>query len=197
VSYFEQATPITVIEDLNLGSRPASRTGERKVEDLRAIPWVFSWTQSRCVLPGWYGLATALDSYLNDGGDLETLQEMYESWPVFSTLLDNAAVALARTDMEIASHYADLATAELRDRYFPRLEGEYDRGCELVKQITGRDTVYAREWFGESLSRRNPYVDPLHLLQVDLLTQTHRTPAEERTLRLTVKGIAAGMKNTG
>ena len=204
VSYFEQATPITVIEDLNLGSRPASRTGERKVEDLRAIPWVFSWTQSRCVLPGWYGLATALDSYLegsqpaaDDGGDLETLQEMYESWPVFSTLLDNAAVSLARTDMEIASHYADLATPELRERFFPRLEGEYERACELVKEITGRDTVYAREWFGESLSRRNPYVDPLHLLQVDLLTQTHRTPAEERTLRLTVKGIAAGMKNTG
>ncbi|WP_323675600.1 phosphoenolpyruvate carboxylase [Halorubellus sp. PRR65] len=213
VSYFEQATPITVIENLNLGSRPASRTGERKVEDLRAIPWVFSWTQSRCVLPGWYGLATALDEYLagsqpaerasgetasaEDGGDLETLREMYDSWPVFTTLLDNAAVALARTDMEIASHYADLATPELRERFFPRLEGEYDRACDLVKEITGRDTVYAREWFGESLSRRNPYVDPLHLLQVDLLDQTHRTPAEERTLRLTVKGIAAGMKNTG
>jgi len=205
VSYFEQATPITVIENLNLGSRPASRTGERKVEDLRAIPWVFSWTQSRCVLPGWYGLATALDSYLDgddaagaeDGGELATLREMYDEWPVFSTLLDNAAVSLARTDMEIASHYAELATPELRERFFPRLEGEYERACELVKAITGRDTVYAREWFGESLARRNPYVDPLHLLQVDLLDQTHRTPDEERTLRLTVKGIAAGMKNTG
>jgi len=213
VSYFEQATPIAVIEDLNLGSRPASRSGERKVEDLRAIPWVFSWTQCRCVLPGWYGLATALDDWLagsqpaerasgetasaDDGGELATLREMYDAWPVFATLLDNAAVALARTDMEIASHYADLAEPALRDRYFPRLQAEYERGCELVKAITGRDTVYAREWFGESLDRRNPYVDPLHLLQVDLLDQTHRTPAEERTLRLTVKGIAAGMKNTG
>jgi phosphoenolpyruvate carboxylase len=197
VSYFEQATPITVIEDLNLGSRPASRTGERKVEDLRAIPWVFSWTQSRCVLPGWYGLATAIDEWLEDDGDVETLRDMYESWPVFTTLLDNAAVALARTDMEIASHYADLAEPALRERFFPRLDAEYERACELVKTITSRETVYAREWFGESLDRRNPYVDPLHLLQVDLLDRTHRTPDEERTLRLTVKGIAAGMKNTG
>jgi phosphoenolpyruvate carboxylase len=197
VSYFEQATPITVIEDLNLGSRPASRTGERKVEDLRAIPWVFSWTQSRCVLPGWYGLATALDDFLESGGDMATLKEMYDEWPVFSTLLDNAAVALARTDMDVASHYAALADPELRERFFPRLEDEYERACDLVKRIAGRDTVYDREWFGESLSRRNPYVDPLHLLQVDLLDQTHRTESEEKTLRLTVKGIAAGMKNTG
>ncbi|WP_435333609.1 phosphoenolpyruvate carboxylase [Haloarchaeobius sp. TZWWS8] len=197
VPYFEQATPITVIEELNLGSRPASRSGERTVEDLRAIPWVFSWTQSRCILPGWYALATGLDAYLDAGGDLDTLREMYTSWPFFRTTLDNAALALARTDLDVTEHYAALADPELRERFFPRIEAEYDRAVDLVTSIAGRDELYVREWFGQSLDRRNPYVDPLNLLQTRLLDQTHRTPAEERTLRLTVKGIAAGMKNTG
>ncbi|NHN59880.1 MULTISPECIES: phosphoenolpyruvate carboxylase [Halorussus] len=197
VSYFEDATPIEVIEELNMGSRPASRSGERTVEDLRAIPWVFSWTQARCILPGWYALAEGLDAYLEDGGDLDTLGEMYDEWPFFRTTLDNAALALARTDLEIAAEYAALAPADRRDRFFPRIEAEYDRAVELVTAITGRDSLLRREWLAESLSRRNPYVDPLNLLQTQLLGQSHLTPEEERTLRLTVKGIAAGMKNTG
>ena len=197
VPYFEQATPIRVIENLNLGSRPASRTGERNVEDLRAIPWVFSWTQSRCILPGWYALGTGVEAYLDDGGDLETLQEMYADWPFFRSILDNAALSLARTDLDIAAEYADLADETLRERFFPRIEAEYDRSVERVRQIADRDTLYSREWLGESLRRRNPYVDPLNLLQTHLLSQTHLTETEERTLRLTVKGIAAGMKNTG
>ncbi|SEH41896.1 Phosphoenolpyruvate carboxylase, type 1 [Halopenitus malekzadehii] len=197
VRYFEQATPITVIEDLDLGSRPASRSGERTVEDLRAIPWVFSWTQSRCILPGWYALATGIDAYLEDGGSVETLQEMYDEWPFFRTTLDNAALALARTDPEIATRYAEMADADLRDRFLPRLTTEYDRATELITEIGRRETLYTREWLGESLELRNPYVDPLHVLQVHLLDQDDRTDIEERTLRLTVKGIAAGMKNTG
>jgi phosphoenolpyruvate carboxylase len=197
VEYFEQATPITVIEDLNLGSRPASRSGERSVEDLRAIPWVFSWTQSRCILPGWYALATGIDAYLDDGGDVETLQEMYDSWPFFRSTLDNAALSLARTDLEITTYYAELAELELRERFFPRVTAEYERAADLVTTISDRETLYARDWYGESLRRRNPYVDPLNLLQTRLLAQKHRTEAEERTLRLTVKGIAAGMQNTG
>ncbi|NHN47177.1 phosphoenolpyruvate carboxylase [Halostella sp. JP-L12] len=197
VQYFEQATPITVIEDLNLGSRPASRSGERNVEDLRAIPWVFSWTQSRCILPGWYALATGIRAYLDDGGDVETLQTMYEEWPFFRTRIDNAAMALGRTDMEIAAEYAGLATADLREQFFPRVSEEYEEAVDLVTEIAGRDHAIDRDWLRESLSRRNPYVDPLNLLQTHLLGQTHRTEEEERTLRLTVKGIAAGMKNTG
>jgi phosphoenolpyruvate carboxylase len=197
VSYFEQATPITVIENLNLGSRPASRSGERTVEDLRAIPWVFSWTQSRCILPGWYSLATGIDAYLDAGGDEETLREMYREWPFFRTTLDNAALSLARTDLEIANEYAALADDDLRERFFPRLESEYRRAVELVLSASDRRRLLKRDWLGESLRRRNPYVDPLNLLQTHLLAQTHRTPDEERTLRLTVKGIAAGMKNTG
>ncbi|MFC4357405.1 phosphoenolpyruvate carboxylase [Halobium salinum] len=197
VPYFEQATPITVIEDLNLGSRPASRSGERTVEDLRAIPWVFSWTQSRCILPGWYSLASGMEAYLDGGGDEETLKEMYEGWPFFRTTLDNAALSLARTEMEIAEEYAALAPEELRERFFPRIRDEYETAVERVLSVSGRRRLLKREWLGESLRRRNPYVDPLNLLQTHLLGQTHRTPEEERTLRLTVKGIAAGMKNTG
>jgi phosphoenolpyruvate carboxylase len=197
IPYFETATPITVIEDLNLGSRPASRSGERTVEDLRAIPWVFSWTQSRCIIPGWYGLATGIDAYLDDGGSMETLRRMYERWPFFKTTLDNAAQSMARTDMEIAEVYAGLAPAELRERFFPRIQGEYERAAELALDLTGRDDLVRQDWLRESLDRRNPYVDPLNLLQTRLLARDERTPSEERTLRLTVKGIAAGMKSTG
>ncbi|APX96527.1 phosphoenolpyruvate carboxylase [Natronorubrum daqingense] len=202
VRYFEQATPITVIENLDLGSRPASRSGERTVEDLRAIPWVFSWTQSRCIIPGWYALATGIDAYLNgegtnDNGSLETLQEMYEEWPFFRTTLDNAALSLSRTELEIAHLYADLADDDLEGRFFPRISDEYERATALITDIGQRESLHTRDWLGESLARRNPYVDPLNLLQVHLLDRNHRTDIEERTLRLTVKGIAAGMKNTG
>ena len=200
VSYFGQATPISVVEDLNLGSRPASRTGERTVEDLRAIPWVFSWTQTRLILPGWYAVGSGLDAYLEAVGEeqgLETLREMYEEWPFFRTTLDNSALALARTEPEIAAEYADLADDDLRERFFPRLVDEYERGRELVLAVSGRDDLIRREWLAESLERRNPYVDPLNLLQADLLDRSDRTETEERTLRLTVNGIAAGMKNTG
>ncbi|MDS0477244.1 phosphoenolpyruvate carboxylase [Natrinema sp. 1APR25-10V2] len=197
VQYFEQATPITVIEDLDLGSRPASRSGERTVEDLRAIPWVFSWTQSRCILPGWYAIATGIDAFLEEGGSMETLQTMYDEWPFFRTTLDNAALSLSRTELEIAERYADMADPDLRERFFPRLTDEYDRAAELIQEIGQRDRLHTRDWLGENLERRNPYVDPLNLLQVYLLDRTHRTDIEERTLRLTAKGIAAGMKNTG
>ncbi|WP_336338895.1 phosphoenolpyruvate carboxylase [Haloarcula brevis] len=197
VEFFEQATPITVIENLNMGSRPASRSEDRSVEDLRAIPWVFSWTQARCILPGWYSISTGLDAYLENGGDMETLQEMYENWPFFRTKLDNASLALARTDLEIAEEYADLVDPDLRERIFPRIVEEYEETVDKVLEITGQDGLLSRDWLEENLERRNPYVDPLNLLQVRLLKQSHRTETERRTLRLTVQGIAAGMKNTG
>jgi phosphoenolpyruvate carboxylase len=197
VSYFEQATPITVIENLNLGSRPASRSGERTVEDLRAIPWVFSWTQSRCILPGWYAVGTGIQAYLDDGGSVETLQEMYDEWPFFRTTLDNAALSMGRTEMDIAAEYAGLADSELRDRFFPRIREEYERGVGHVLDVVDRDHLVDREWLRESLDRRNPYVDPLNMLQVQLLGSSHRTETAEHALRLTVAGIAAGMKDTG
>ncbi|MDG5778498.1 phosphoenolpyruvate carboxylase [Haloarculaceae archaeon H-GB2-1] len=197
VDFFEQATPITVIENLNLGSRPASRSEDRSVEDLRAIPWVFSWTQARCIITGWYSLAAGFQAYLDQGGDVETLQEMYENWPFFRTKLDNASLALARTDMEIAEEYAGLATDDLREKIFPRIREEYEAAREMMNEIAGRETLVKRAWLAENLGRRNPYVDPLNMLQVRLLKQSHLTETEQRTLRLTVQGIAAGMKNTG
>jgi len=197
VRYFEQATPITVIENLNLGSRPASRSGERTVEDLRAIPWVFSWTQARCVVPGWYSLASGLDAYLDAGGDMETLREMHDEWPFFQSMIDNASMSLARTDMEIATEYAELADEDLQERVFGPIQAEYERAVELVCEITGRESILEGGWLAESFNRRNPYVDPLNLLQVRLLGTPDRTETQEHILRLTVKGIAAGMKNTG
>jgi phosphoenolpyruvate carboxylase len=197
VEFFETATPITVIEDLNMGSRPASRSEDRSVEDLRAIPWVFSWTQARCIITGWYGLATGLQAYLDGGGDVETLREMYDEWPFFRTMLDRASMALARSEMDIAEEYAALVTDELRDRIFPGIREEYENGVEIVQRVAGRDSLVQRGWLRENLERRNPYVDPLNLLQVRLLSQSHLTESEQRTLRLTVQGIAAGMKNTG
>ncbi|MFW6458386.1 MAG: phosphoenolpyruvate carboxylase [Halodesulfurarchaeum sp.] len=198
VRYFEQTTPIKTIEGLNLGSRPASRSDERNVEDLRAIPWVFAWTQSRAIIPGWYGIGSGIESYLeaNDDGP-ERLKAMYESWPFFQTMLDNAALSLARTEIEIAGEYATLADSELESTIFPKIEAEYERSVEQVLEIIPREDLVDRTWLRESLNRRNPYVDPLNFLQIELLSRSHRTPQEERTLRLTVKGIAAGMKNTG
>ncbi|MFB6125607.1 MAG: phosphoenolpyruvate carboxylase [Halanaeroarchaeum sp.] len=197
VAYFESVTPISVIEDLNLGSRPASRSGERTVEDLRAIPWVFSWTQSRWIVPGWYGLGTGIEAVLEDGGDRSLLRDMYEEWPFFRTTLDNASLALARSEPEIAAEYADLAPEALRERFEGRLAGEYDRTADLVRDVREVDRLVQRAWLASSLARRNPSVDPLNLLQVRLLDEDERSPAADRALRLTVKGIAAGMKNTG
>ena len=158
---------------------------------------MFSWTQARCIIPGWYSIATGLNAYLEDGGDIETLKEMYEEWPFFQTKIDNASLALARTDFDIAEEYADLADADLRERIYPRLKSEYEETVDLVLEISDRDGLLARDWLEENLERRNPYVDPLNLLQVRLLAQSHLTETEKRTLRLTVQGIAAGMKNTG
>jgi phosphoenolpyruvate carboxylase len=198
VDFFETATPIAVIEELNLGSRPASRSGEREVGDLRTIPWVFAWTQARCILPGWYSLGTGLRAYLDDeDGRIDTLREMYAEWPFFRSMLDNAALALARTEMEIAASYADLADEGVRERVFEPIVAEYERTVELVRSITGRERLVDRPWLAEALERRNPYVDPLNRLQVDLLGTEDLSAQDRRTLRLTVQGIAAGMKNTG
>jgi phosphoenolpyruvate carboxylase len=197
VSYFRQTTPIGVIEDLNLGSRPASRSDGVDVADLRAIPWVFAWTQARCILPGWYSLATGIEAYLDEGGDMALLREMYDEWPFFETMLDSAAGALGRTELGIATEYAQLADPPIRERFEPRIRAEYEDAVRLVTTIARRDHPIDREWLRESLDRRNPYVDPLNLLQVRLLDRADRSPIEEQTLRLTVKGIAAGMQSTG
>ncbi len=162
VEYFEQATPITVIET-STWARDRPRGEERTVEDLRAIPWVFSWTQSRCIITGWYALGTGLQTYLDEGGDRATLREMYDEWPFFRTTLDNASLALARTDLGIAEEYADLADPELRERIYPRIvEGTRTPSRRCSKSPCRRPV---RGTAQEHLERRNPYVDPLNLLQ--------------------------------
>lgn len=197
IEYFRRTTPISVIETLNIGSRPASRDETTAIEDLRAIPWVFAWTQSRCLLPGWYSVGTGIDAYLDDGGTVATLREMYEEWPFFRTTIDNAAMALARADMEIVERYASLADDPIRDRFFPDIREEYDRTVRRVKTVRDSEELLKREWIRDNLSLRNPYVDPLNFAQIRLLAETDRSEFAERVLRLSVKGIAAGMKNTG
>jgi phosphoenolpyruvate carboxylase len=207
VDYFWQATPIDLIEHLRLGSRPTRRqAANTDLRQLRAIPWVFSWTQSRHLLSAWYGLGHALQGFVaGRQGGLSQLREMYRDWPFFRELLNNAEMSLAKTNLEIAWEYAQLVRpAALRDRVFGRIRGEFELSCRLVLQIVERKELLAGQpVLAESIRRRNPYVDPLNYLQIRFLAQWRRTPPEKRTealrrlLALTVNGIAFGMKSTG
>jgi phosphoenolpyruvate carboxylase len=207
--YFYQATPIDLIEQLRLGSRPSRRPQSEfhagDVRELRAIPWVFAWTQSRHFLPSWYGLGYALEKFIRDHAPqgLEALREMYEGWPFFAVLIDNAETSLAKTDLYIARRYAALVRpASLGENMFQRLEEEYRRSRNAVLEICGRAHLLARQpVLAESIRLRNPYVDPLNFLQIRFLKQwrnARRPPAELlQLLQVTVAGIAFGMKSTG
>ena len=217
LEYFGQATPIDLIEQLTLGSRPsrrASKSGARRVEDLRAIPWVFAWTQSRQFLPSWFGLGFALENFSSAGrspnfrpprktGRIEFLREMYRGWPYFAVLIDNAEVSLAKTDLYIAARYAALVRPkQLRDAIFGRIEEEYQRSVRCVLEICGSRHLLERQpVLAESIRLRNPYVDPLNFLQLRFLNEWRhaRQPQKEilRLLQITVGGIAFGMKSTG
>ncbi len=195
--FFETTTPIAAIEELDLGSGADQARGERAIEEIDATAWMFAWTQARFLLPGWYGIATGIDAYLEAGGSIETLSKMYDRWPFFSVMVDYATLALGRADIEIAEEYARNAPPEVREAFVSQIRTEYERAVTLLTDITDREHPIDRDYLRESLHRRNPYVEPLHLLQQHLLSQTHRTETEERTLRLTLKGISAGLKNTG
>jgi phosphoenolpyruvate carboxylase len=206
LEYFASATPIDEIEDLPIGSRPARRRGQRTLSDLRAIPWVFAWTQNRCLIPAWYGLGTAL-SELPDNA-WPALQKMYREWPFFEAAIDNAALALAKADMFIAQCYARLAEEpEIQKRFWELIANERDRTRKAILEIVGGDELLSQTpWFQGSIDVRNPYIDPLNLIQIELLRRRRRLPAgapeadSERLrhlLRLTVQGVAAGMRTTG
>jgi phosphoenolpyruvate carboxylase len=203
--YFYQATPIDLIEHLPLGSRPARRLSGRDLRDLRAIPWVFAWTQSRHFLPSWYGVGYALERFSEQHGPkgLSLLREMYREWPFFSVVLDNAETSLAKTDLDIAARYAKLVQpSSLREAIFSRIEQEYRRSRRMVLLIAERSHLLARQpVLAESIRLRNPYVDPLNLLQIRFLEtwRKSRTPRPDilRVLQITVGGIAFGMKSTG
>ena len=202
--YFEQATPIEEIASLKIGSRPTRRSGATSIDNLRAIPWVFSWMQCRHTLPGWFGLGGALEEYLQaEPNGLQTLQEMYKGWPFWSTLIDNAQMILAKADMTIAQLYADLvAEPEISQQIFGLISDEYHRACRLVCQITGQNQLLENmPILLTSIQRRNPYVDPLSFIQLVLLARLRAgaEPIDEiRTGVLeSINGVASGLKNTG
>jgi phosphoenolpyruvate carboxylase len=203
VDYFRAATPIAEIAELNIGSRPASRTASSRIEDLRAIPWVFSWGQCRLMLPGWYGFAAAVDAWLETRPDgLALLSEMHARWPFFRSVISNMAMVLAKTDLAIASRYADLVPDKAaRDSVFSTLASEHRRTIELVHAITGHDTLlHDNPTLTRSIRDRFPYLDPLNHLQVELLRRYRAGQTDERTKRgihLTINGLAAGLRNSG
>ncbi len=203
IDYFRQATPIELIEQTRLGSRPSRRTGASKLSDLRAIPWVFSWTQSRHLIPAWYGIGSALADLMPE--HRTALQKMYRDWPFFAMLMDNAEISLAKADMFIAGRYAGLVRDEkLRADFFGRIRAEHKKSVEHLLEVTGHAELLASQpRLAESIRLRNPYVDPLHYLQIRFLDLWRDTPLEKRSeeqrrlLAMTVNGIAFGMKSTG
>ena len=205
VEYFRQATPLDELERLNIGSRPARRQPGSGIEGLRAIPWVFAWTQSRVTLPGWYGLGRALHDWAGEDAERwATLVAMYRDWAFFRTLVNNSEVALRKADMLIAAVYADLADNATRDEVFPVLREEHERTRRALLHLTGeKELLDHAPWLQRSIRVRNPYIDPMNYVQVALLRKlrAHPDSADEDALReavlLSVNGIAAGLRNTG
>lgn len=205
--YFFSATPIREIAELNIGSRPASRKATQAIEDLRAIPWGFSWGQCRLTLPGWYGFGSAVEAFLRaDGVDpkrqLALLQKMYRQWPFFKTLLSNMDMVLAKSDLALASRYSELVTdARLRKRIFSSIEAEWRRTTEALAQITEEsDRLASNPALARSIRHRFPYIDPLHHLQVELVRRWRTGQTDERLkngIHISINGIAAGLRNTG
>ena len=207
LTYFHEATPIDHIGALNIGSRPARRKATQDISDLRAIPWVFAWTQSRVNLPTWYGVGTALEAWCADGQDaakLAELREMYRQWPLFGTMLDNVQMGLAKADMAIAALYAELTDEATRTAVFADILDEFQRAARLVLLVVAEDQLLAKEpVVRRSIKVRNPYVDPMNYIQVALLHKLKTEHDAERRHQLTaavlssVNGIAAGLQNTG
>ena len=208
--YFFAATPIREIAELNIGSRPASRKATRAIEDLRAIPWGFSWGQCRMALPGWCGFGTAIEGFLGSGPDrkarLELLQRMHKQWPFFRTLLSNLDMVLAKSDLRIAARYVELVEDKrAARRIFGALKAEWERASEALALVTGeRQRLQSNPALARSIEHRFPYLDPLNHLQVELLRRyRERRDAEpgleriRRGIHLSINGIAAGLRNTG
>ncbi len=206
--YFFDATPIREIAKLNIGSRPASRKPSQKIEDLRAIPWGFSWGQCRLTLPGWYGFGSAIQEFLGQPkavdkkAALSLLQKMYKEWPFFRTLLSNMDMALAKSDLALASRYSELVPdAKLRKRIFSAIEAEWNRTVEALTAITGEKVRLAKNpALARSIRNRFPYIDPLHHLQVELVRRYRAGKHYERVQRgihIAINGSAAGFRNTG
>ena len=206
VEYFKASTPVSEIGALNIGSRPTSRKPTTSISDLRAIPWVLAWSQSRVMLPGWYGTGTAFEEWIADGGDgearLEVLQGLYRRWPFFATVLSNMAQVLAKSDLGLAAHYAELVEDEaLRHRVFEKIADEHERTIRMHKLITGHDDLLAdNPALARSVFNRFPYLEPLNHLQVELLRRYRSGDDDElvqRGILLTMSGLATALRNSG
>ena len=207
--YFFQSTPLREIAELNLGSRPASRKATQKIEDLRAIPWGFSWGQCRLTLPGWYGFGSAVHAFLQTDANpaeskkrLALLQKMVKEWPFFRTLLSNIDMVLAKSDLALAARYAELVTdARLRKKIFGLIEAEWQLTVNALQMITGdKQRLTNNAALQRSIRHRFPYIDPLHHLQVELVRRYRDGQSDERVRRgihISINGIAAGLRNTG
>jgi phosphoenolpyruvate carboxylase len=213
--YFFAATPIREIAELNIGSRPASRKASRAIEDLRAIPWGFSWGQCRVALPGWYGFGSAVEAFLAAGQEgpegsaderLALLQRMYKQWPFFRTLLSNLDMVLAKSDLRVAARYVELVEDKrLARRIFTTIRAEWDRVAQALSQVTGEARrLQSNPALARSIEHRFPYLDPLNHLQVELLRR-YRGQREaaahharlQRGIHISINGVAAGLRNTG
>jgi phosphoenolpyruvate carboxylase len=191
LAYFDKATPINTIETLPIGSRPSRRRGARELKDLRAIPYTFAWTQNRHLLTGWYGLGTGLATI-----DEPTRRAMYAGWPMFRGMIHNAELALSKCDMQIARHYAELVGDEDSLRLYDTIEAEYQRSRSVVLSTAQRDDLLAGiDWLQRSVRVRNPYLDPLNLIQIELMKRGVDPHGD--LLRQSVQAIAAGLRNTG
>jgi phosphoenolpyruvate carboxylase len=203
VEWFRAATPIRELAELNIGSRPPSRKPGDSIADLRAIPWVFSWSQARIMLPGWYGTGTALESWVQgDPARLARLQELHRRWPFLRTVLSNMGMVLAKTDLGLAERYASLVPdPELRARVFDPIRAEHERSCRMLLAVTGDDRLLAdNPSLARSIRNRFPYLEPLHHLQVEMLRRRREGDDDElvrRCIHLTINGIATALRNSG
>ena len=202
-SFFREATPVSEIAELNIGSRPAARRKTQRIEDLRAIPWVFSWAQSRMILPGWYGFGSAAARFCTAHAEgWEYLRRMYRTWPFLQALLSNMDMVLAKTDLVIAQRYARLVSDEaLREAVFHEIRTEFELTTHALREITGqKEFLESNPTLARSIRERRPYMDPLNHLQVDLL-RSFRAGEEgedvKRAIYLTINGVAAGLRNSG
>jgi phosphoenolpyruvate carboxylase len=204
--YFWESTVIGEIATLNIGSRPASRQQTRRIEDLRAIPWVFSWIQSRHGLPGWFGLGSALVAWSEARGEpgRRLLAEMYAEWPFFRSLVENAQLSLGKADRAVARLYAGLVQGGPGAAIHDRIAAEWARTTQALSDLTGGDLLASSPVLRRSIELRNPYVDPLSFAQVALLQRLRSaaeddiaTPEVVRGVALTINGVAAGLQNTG
>jgi phosphoenolpyruvate carboxylase len=203
VDYFLQSTPVSEIGSLNVGSRPTSRKPTSSISDLRAIPWVMAWSQSRVMLPGWYGTGSAIEDWIAGGdGRLEKLRDLYQRWPFFQTVLSNMAQVLAKSDLGLAARYAELVEdASLRRRVFGKIAAEHQRSINAHKLITGQDNLLAdNPALARSVFNRFPYLEPLNHLQVELLRRYRSGDDDElvqRGILLTMNGLASALRNSG